>query len=240
LQTAWLFAEAGNGIDREFGDRLAAIADLVAIVWSAPDAGIWEVRGPAQHFTQSKMLCWVALDRACRLADAGHIPSARAEIWRAAADEIATFIGTRCWSPEKGSYTRAADTEELDAALLLGARFGYVDSSGARLRSTIDAVHRELGDGPLLFRYRSDDGVRGGEGAFLCCSFWLAEALAMTGRSDEANDLMDQLVGMGNDVGLYAEELDPTSSAFLGNFPQALTHLALMTAATALERGGDG
>ena len=237
LQTAWLFAEAGHGIDREFGERLAAIADLVVEIWREPDAGIWEVRGPARHFTQSKMLCWVALDRARRLAENGHIPSAHVAAWQEAADEIATFIEARCWSPDKRSYTRSAESEDVDASLLLGARLGYAEPSGARMRDTIDAVRRELGDGPLLYRYLGDDGLRGREGAFLCCSFWLVEALARTGRPTEANELMDELTALANDVGLYAEELDPSSSAFLGNFPQALTHLALITAAAALAEG---
>jgi GH15 family glucan-1,4-alpha-glucosidase len=239
MQTAWLFAAGGNRIDREFGERLAAIADLVTEIWVEPDAGIWEVRGDPQHFTQSKMLCWVALDRARQLAEAGHIPSKDVHRWRQTAAEICSFVEDRCWSEEKRSYTRSAGTADLDASVLLGARLGYGDPSGERFGSTIDALRRELADGPLLYRYLSDDGLRGGEGTFLCCSFWLAEALAKAGRIDEASELLGQLLGLANDVGLYAEELDPMSSDFLGNFPQGLTHLALVTAAAALDAGGD-
>jgi GH15 family glucan-1,4-alpha-glucosidase len=239
LQTAWLFAEAGNGIDREFGDRLAAIANLVTEIWREPDAGIWEVRGDPQHFTQSKMLCWVALDRARKLAEAGHIPSDDIGRWRTSADEIRSFIEERCWSNEKRSYTRAAGTSDLDSSVLLGARLGYGDPAGERFGGTIDALRSALGDGPVLYRYLTDDGLPGGEGAFLCCSFWLAEVLAKAGRRDEASELMGHLVGLANDVGLYAEEVDPRSSGFLGNFPQGLSHLALITAAAAMETGDD-
>jgi GH15 family glucan-1,4-alpha-glucosidase len=236
LQTAWVYARGGHPIDREIGDRLAEIADLVARSWSEPDAGIWEVRGPSQHFTQSKMLCWVALDRACRLAERDHVPAKHIDRWRAAAAGIAAFIEERCWSDTKQSYTRAAGTDDLDASVLLGARLGYADPDGTRIARTIDAVRRELGRGPFLYRYLTDDGLQGGEGMFLCCSFWLVEVLAMAGRTDEAEALMDRLLGSANDAGLFAEEIDPTSGAFLGNFPQGLTHLALITAAAALER----
>jgi GH15 family glucan-1,4-alpha-glucosidase len=236
MQTAWLYADAGYPIDREFGDRLAAVADLVCDLWSQPDSGIWEIRGPVRHHTQSKMMCWVALDRADRLATAGQIPSRNVDRWRSEADSIASFIEARCWSSSKQSYTQAADTEDLDASVLLGAKFGYGDPAGPRFSGTIDAIRRELRRGPFLYRYINDDDLRGEEGTFLCCSFWLAEVLGMAGRRAEAVDLLNQLIAFENDVGLYAEEIDPSTSAFLGNFPQALTHLALISAATSLTR----
>jgi len=234
MQMAWLYADAGHPIDREFGDRLAAVADLVCDIWSQPDSGIWEIRGPVRHYTQSKMMCWVALDRAVRLATSGQIPSGDVERWRAEADPIASFVESRCWSTSKQSYTQAADSEELDASVLLGAKFGYGDPAGTRFSRTIDAIRRELARGPFLYRYLSDDDLRGEEGTFLCCSFWLAEVLGLAGRREQAIELLDDLVGFENDVGLYAEEIDPSTSAFLGNFPQALTHLALISAATSL------
>jgi GH15 family glucan-1,4-alpha-glucosidase len=234
MQMAWLYADAGHAIDREFRDRLAAVADLVCRIWSEPDAGIWEMRDQERHFTQSKMMCWVALDRAVRFAVEGQIPSGTVERWRSQADAIRSFVEERCWSAGKGSYTQAADTEDLDASVLLGAIFGYGDPAGPRFSTTIDAVRLELGRGPFLYRYRNDDDIRGDEGTFLCCSFWLAEVLGLAGRREEAVDLLNELIGLQNDVGLYAEEIDPSTSAFLGNFPQALTHLALMSAAASL------
>jgi GH15 family glucan-1,4-alpha-glucosidase len=234
MQMAWLYADAGHPIDREFGDRLAAVADLVCDIWSQPDSGIWEIRGPVRHYTQSKMMCWVALDRAVRLATLAQIPSRNLERWRSEADSIASFIEGRCWSVSKQSYTQAADSEELDASVLLGAKFGYGDPAGSPFSRTIDAIKRELGQGPFLYRYLTDDHLRGQEGTFLCCSFWLAEVLGLAGRRTEAIELLNELIGFENDLGLYAEEIDPSTSGFLGNFPQALTHLALISAATSL------
>jgi GH15 family glucan-1,4-alpha-glucosidase len=234
LQMAWLYADAGHAIDREFGDRLTAVADLVCEIWRQPDAGIWEMRGRERHFTQSKMMCWVALDRAAHLAAAGQIPSGDVGGWRSEADAIRSFVEEHCWSVGKQSYTQAADSEDLDASVLLGAIFGYDDPAGDRFISTIDALRRELGRGPFLYRYRSDDDLLGHEGTFLCCSFWLAEVLGLAGRRDEAVDLLNQVIDFQNDVGLFAEEIDPSTSAFLGNFPQALTHLALISAAVTL------
>jgi GH15 family glucan-1,4-alpha-glucosidase len=237
MQMAWLYAGAGHRIDREFGERLAGVAELVCDIWATPDSGIWEIRGPVRHYTQSKMMCWVALDRAMRLAVAGQIPSRNLDRWRSEAASIRSFVEETCWSESKRSYTQAAGTQDLDASVLLGAKFGYGDPKGTRFSCTIDALRRELGRGPLLYRYLSEDDLRGDEGTFLPCSFWLAEVLGLAGRRVEAVDLLDELIGLENDVGLYAEEIDPTTLAFLGNYPQALTHLALISAATLLSAG---
>jgi GH15 family glucan-1,4-alpha-glucosidase len=234
LQTAWRYAATEHRIDADIAKRLAEIADLVCAIWSQPDAGIWEVRSEEKHFTQSKMMCWVALDRALDLADRGLIPDRHAARWHEAADAIREFVETRCYSEEKLSYTRFAGSEELDASLLLGVLFSYGDPKAERWAGTIEAVHRELAHGPYVSRYTGDDGLAGTEGAFLTCSFWLVEAFARTGRVRDAAELMDELVGLANDVGLYAEEIDPASGAFLGNLPQGLSHLALISAALAV------
>jgi GH15 family glucan-1,4-alpha-glucosidase len=184
------------------------------------------------------MMCWVALDRALRLSDEGHLPAKNVATWRREALAIREFIETRCWSPRLGSYTRFAGSEELDASLLVGVLFGYESPDPTRLSATVDALRRELGRGPLLFRYSGEDGLGGEEGAFLCCSFWLADALARTGRVDEAAELMDELMALANDVGLYAEEVDPRTHELLGNVPQGLVHLALINAAVSIGKAG--
>jgi GH15 family glucan-1,4-alpha-glucosidase len=235
LQTAWLYAEAGEPLDPDIGRRLAGIAELVCELWREPDAGIWEVRGEPEHFTQSKMMCWVALDRAGRLAERGMLPKRHAEHWCTQATAIRHFIERHCFSADLNSYVRFAGADELDASVLLGLLSGYGEARSRRWKATVDAVRRDLGDGPYVYRYTGDDGLPGGEGAFVSCSFWLAEALARNGRVGQAIDLMDELVPLANDVGLYAEEIDPATGAFLGNLPQALSHLSLISAATAIE-----
>jgi GH15 family glucan-1,4-alpha-glucosidase len=239
LQTAWLYSERAGRLDPDTGQRLAEMADLVCAIWRRPDAGIWEVRSAPAHFTHSKAMCWVALDRALRLAEAGRIPSRHAARWTREREAIRQFVEGRCWAEESGgSYLRAADGEELDAALLLLALMGYSDPQGARLPATIEAVRRELGRGPLLARYSGEDGVEGREGAFLACSFWLVDALARGGRVEEAARTMEELLALANDVGLYSEEIDPGSGDFLGNLPQGLVHLALVNAAASCAEAG--
>jgi GH15 family glucan-1,4-alpha-glucosidase len=234
MQTAWIYAAAGNALDSDTGRRLAEIADLVCEVWRQPDSGIWEVRSEPLHFTHSKIMCWVALDRALCLAERGQIPRAQADRWRAQADAIRAFIDERCWSEEVGGYVRSADSRELDASLLLGALMDYPGRSDPQMTATISALRHELGHGPLLDRYSGEDGLAGGEGAFLCCSFWLVDALARAGRIEDATELMGQLIGLANDVGLYSEEVDHETGEFLGNIPQGLVHLALINAAVSV------
>jgi GH15 family glucan-1,4-alpha-glucosidase len=240
MQTAFLYAEAGGRIDRETGRRLAGMADHLSAIWREPDCGIWEVRGEPLHFTHSKMMCWVALDRAVRLAETGRLPRGGLAKWREEAHAIHCFVERNCWSDELSSYVRSADSTELDASLLLGALMAFPSDRDLQMTRTIDAVRKELGDGALLYRYKGVDGLRGEEGAFLCCSFWLVDALARAGRLDEASDAMQELIGLANDVGLYAEEVDGESGEFLGNFPQGLVHLALINAAISMTRGERG
>jgi GH15 family glucan-1,4-alpha-glucosidase len=236
VQTAWLYAQAGGRLDRDTGRRLAGIADLVCRIWREPDSGIWEVRSAPSHFTHSKMMCWVALDRAAQLAGAGHVPARHAATWRREALAIREFVETRCWSSRLGSYSRDADGSELDASVLLGVVLGYDAPDPGRLTATVLALRRDLGHGPLMRRYSGEDGLPGEEGAFLCCSFWLADALARIGRPAEAAALMDELLALAGDVGLYAEELDPHSGELLGNIPQGLVHLALINAAVSIAK----
>jgi GH15 family glucan-1,4-alpha-glucosidase len=179
-------------------------------------------------------MCWVALDRAVRLAEEHDLPRRHVDRWKREASAIESFIETRCWSERRGSYTRAADSDDLDASLLMLSPMAFGDPAGRRMNGTIDAISRGLRHGPFVFRYVSDDGLPGAEGCFLNCSFWLVTALARAGRIEEATSLMEQLVAGANDVGLYSEEVDPKSGEFLGNFPQALVHLSLINAAVAI------
>jgi GH15 family glucan-1,4-alpha-glucosidase len=233
LDAVWMYIDRIGPLDRETGKDVAEIADWVAENWRRRDSGIWEVRSDPTHFTQSKALCWVALERAIRLADRGAIPDGR-ERWQGAADELRAFVEEKSWDEERRSYVRAPDRRELDASLLMLSLLEYADPRGERMLGTIDATQRELRKGPLVYRYLGEDGVAGEEGAFVTCSFWLVDALARAGRLGEACELMDELAALANDVGLYSEEVDPASGEFLGNFPQGLTHLALVNAAVSI------
>jgi GH15 family glucan-1,4-alpha-glucosidase len=233
LEAIWLYGKEVGHLDGDTGKEVARIADYVASHWRDPDNGIWEVRDERTHYTQSKALCWVALDRACALADEGMIPN-RNTRWRTEADELQRFVDTEGWDEERRSYVRAPDLRELDASLLTLALLGYHEPRDKRIQSTIAAIERELREGPYVYRYRGEDGLAGEEGAFLTCSFWLVDAYARTGRLDDANALMEELVGLANDVGLYSEEIDARTGEFLGNFPQGLTHLALVNAAVSI------
>ncbi len=240
MQTAWLYGRGGHVLSRDTGRVLGRIADYVCDHWRRPDSGIWEVRSEPRQFTHSKAMCWVALDRARRLADTGEVPGRHAARWTREAQAIAEYIETRCWSDRLGSYTQSAGREELDAALLMLPLVGYGDPCGARIRGTIDAVCAALRSGTFVYRYRGEDGLPGSEGCFLNCSFWLAGAMARAGRVEEAARLMQDLTAHANDVGLYSEEIDPRTGEFLGNFPQALVHLALIDAAVAIADAAGG
>ena len=237
VDAVYQYVQRGGQLGRDIGRDVARIADFVCAQWRNPDSGIWEVRAAPRHHTQSKAMCWVALERATRLAEAGLVPGRRAATWAREAAAIRQFIEDRCWSDARGSYVWYAGADGLDASLLLLPIMRYDAPDARRVHGTIDAVRRELGRGALLRRYTGDDGIAGGEGAFACCSFWLAEALAIGHRRRDAEDLIDELLGLANDVGLYAEEIDPASGAFLGNFPQGLVHLALISAAMAMHAG---
>jgi GH15 family glucan-1,4-alpha-glucosidase len=229
FDTVLRYVEGGHLLDPGTGRMLADLADHCCDTWSTEDAGIWELH-TNRHYTISKMGCWVALDRASRLAAMGEIPAGHADRWAREADEVRTWVNEHCWSEGKRSYTFYAGTDDLDAATLLAARTGF--DRGERLAGTVRAVRRELGRGPLLYRYTGMDAE---EGCFLACTFWLVGALTELGELDEACTLMDQAVALANDVGLLAEMMDPADGAMLGNVPQALSHLTLINAAVRLD-----
>ena len=193
------------------------------------DSGIWELE-QAEHYTSSKIACWSGLDRAVKLAEQGQIDASQAERWRRERDRIRDWVDTECWSDAKQAYAQHAGTEKLDASLLLGVRFRFPRPD--RLALTRDAIVRELGRPPHLFRY---SGMAAEEGAFTACGFWLAEAYALLGDKPAGTAQMDaMLAATGTNLGLLNEQIDPATGEMLGNVPQALSHLALVGAATAL------
>ena len=236
FQAATLYADRGHQFDERAAARLAEIADYVCEAWVERDSGIWEL-GTRRHYTASKMQCWIALDRALKLAGQDKIPGGHIDRWRETATRIRDFVEERCWSEKLGAYARSADGDELDAGVLVGVFMDYETSDPQRFHATVDRLRERLGAGPLLYRYT---GMSDTEGTFLACAFWMVHALVRLERLDEAHTLMDALVGLANDVGLYSEEMAADGSEMLGNFPQALTHLALINAAVTYAEAREG
>ena len=237
IDAAWLLVDAGHHLYSETWRALRGFADEVATRWTAPDAGIWEIRGDGAHHVHSKLMAWLALDRALRISGTHRTPARQLVRWTAQRDAIATDVAAHGFNAELGSYTRTYGSTDLDAAVLVLPLLDLEPIDSARVRGTIDAVARELSAGEsLLYRYPpSHDGLPGGEGAFLPCSFWLVQALAATGRLGEARARLDELFALASPLGLYGEEMDPATNRHLGNFPQALTHAALLQAVLALQ-----
>jgi GH15 family glucan-1,4-alpha-glucosidase len=237
LDAAWLLTRSGNRLYAETWRTMASFADHVAATWRQPDAGIWERRGPRAHHVHSKLMAWTALDRAIRIStsrgDRRHRRTAR---WAQQREVLRADIHTRGFDPSAGAYTRTYGAQDMDAAILLLPVLEFEPRMSPRTRGTIDAIRRQLSaGGPLIYRYLpGTDDLDGDEGAFLPCSFWLVQALALTGRREEAALIFDDLVELGGPLGLYGEEMDPTNREHLGNYPQALTHAALIQAALAL------
>jgi GH15 family glucan-1,4-alpha-glucosidase len=219
---------------------VADLADTAARRWTERDSGMWEMRGAPRHHLSSKVLCWTALDRAVKLAP--HLgPHAKVAAWSAARDEIREAIMTRGWSEERQAFVQSFDAEELDAAQLLMPMLGFLPATDPRMRSTIEAIAADLTLDGLVLRYKNDeglnaDGLTGEEGTFVICSFWLVSCLAEAGELERAEALFDQLAGYANDLGLLAEEIDTDNNELLGNFPQAFSHIGLITAAWAIDR----
>ncbi|MDX6480791.1 MAG: hypothetical protein QOG85_1301 [Gaiellaceae bacterium] len=230
LETADLYVSDGNVLDDVTGSMLADCVDRVAALWQDADSGMWELN-EIRHYTGSKMSVWTGLDRAIRLAEAGELPVRHLVRWREERERIHEWIEANAWSEAVGAYRAWTGEDALDAGLLRGVRQGYPETE--RLGRTVDAVREHLAAAPGLI-FRTSEHV-GQEGAFVACSFWVVEALARLGRVDEACETMELILPYANDVGLLAEEIDPGSGEMLGNFPQGLSHLALITAAGAIQ-----
>lgn len=236
LDAAWNLVDSGRSLNSETWRAMRGFTDLVAARWQEPDAGIWEIRGEAAQHVHSKIMAWLALDRALRIAATHRLGRRRRARWQTARSDIAAQVRAKGSDPGRNTYVRAYGSDDLDAALLVLPLTGLEQPGSRLLERTIDAVSSELSAGyPLLYRYPPGrDGLPGSEGAFLPCSFWLVQALAITGKAQEARSLFEALLEVGSPLGLFSEEMDPASGALLGNYPQALTHSALVQAALAL------
>ena len=232
----FLGAEMLGRIDKRLWPRWRTVIEHVETIWPQPDDGIWEARGPQRHYTYSKVMAWVVFDRAIRLAERFEM-DAPFERWRRIRDEIHAEVCERGYDSERRTFTQYYGSRELDASVLNIPLVGFLPGTDDRVTGTIDAVWRELGRDGFVSRYstaETDDGLRGDEGQFLACSFWLVNALARNGRVDEARTLFERLVGLSNDLGLLAEEYDVGRRRQVGNFPQAFSHLTLVLAARAI------
>ena len=218
---------------------LALLLDHLEKIWHDPDEGIWETRGGPQQFTYSKMMAWVAFDRAVKLAEHLHYEAPTAH-WKELRDTIHRQICEKAFNREKGCFVRSYGSDQLDAALLLMPLVGFLPGTDPRIQATVEAVERELMPDGLVLRYdttQAQDGLPPGEGVFLACSFWMVGALRAIGRQEEAVKLFERLLALRNDVGLLSEEYDPAHKRMVGNFPQAFSHIALVNAAFDLEDG---
>jgi GH15 family glucan-1,4-alpha-glucosidase len=225
----------GDPLFRDTRTLICRLADMVVKRWREPDSGIWEKRSGLRQHVHAKVMAWSALDCAEQLVRRGVI-EADTTIWSQAKAEIRDLVLTRGFNPRLNSFVSELDGEELDASLLSIARVGFLPPDDPRMAGTIDAIRATLGDEDLIYRYplATEDGLPKGEGTFFACSFWLVEALALSGRYEEADRLFQRFIGYGNDLSLFSEEIDATTHELLGNFPQALTHIALMNAALTL------
>jgi GH15 family glucan-1,4-alpha-glucosidase len=232
LDSILLHTRRSQRLPRRLWPIVRSQAECATAIWRDPDQGIWEARGKPQHYVSSKLMCWVALDRAAQLAGID-ADKELAETWRATAEEIKADILAHGVS-DRGVLRQHYDTDALDASVLLAAVFGFLPRDDERLRSSVLAIAEELTENGFVLRYRTeetDDGLSGQEGTFLICSFWLVSALSIIGEAQRAHDLMERLLRIASPLGLYAEEFDVATGRHLGNFPQAFSHLALIEAA---------
>ncbi|MEX0802541.1 MAG: glycoside hydrolase family 15 protein [Candidatus Binatia bacterium] len=234
------FVGSDGVLDRETRKMICGFGDYVCRNWQKPDEGIWEPRSGGSHNTHSRVLCWTALDRLLELHARGHLPEAPIDYFHKNREEIRREIEQHAWNPGLESYAAQLDGAELDASLLLLPWYGFDQASSYRMRQTYARIRERLGAGDgLLYRYRTAESP--GEGAFGICSFWGAEYLALGGGSaQEAREVFERLVGYANDLGLFAEEIDPETGGALGNFPQAFTHVGLINAALSLAKRLEG
>ena len=237
ISAAYEFVQREHELDDLHRRLLASLGNEVCARWEEPDEGIWEVRSGRYHHTFSKAMCWVALERLLALHEEGYV-SIPADRYRREATKIRAAVDEHGYNKEKESYVATFGGDRLDASLLLLPTYGYEKATSPRMKSTFARIHEELAQNGLLHRYPSDtdDGFTSEEGAFGLCSFWDEEMFARLGRLDEAREKLGKTIGYANDLGLFAEEIDPDTGAFLGNFPQAFTHVGLINAAITISK----
>ena len=239
LDALFLARQAGLPADRDAWTLQVALMDYLESAWREPDNGLWEVRGDRQHFTHSKIMAWVATDRMARSVRAHGLPGPALR-WEQLRDQIHHDVVTNAFDAGRNTFTQAYGSTALDASLLLIPRVGFLPAMDSRVIGTIDAVRRELSEGGLVKRYQTtetDDGIKGSEGLFIACSFWLVDALHASGQQRDAIDLFERLLLLRNDLGLLSEEWDPAAQRQLGNTPQAFSHFALIISALQLHMG---
>jgi GH15 family glucan-1,4-alpha-glucosidase len=237
IDAVYLYNKYGTPISHDGWDKVSQIVDWVCAHWDQPDEGVWEVRGGRRQFTYSRLMCWVAVERAVRVARQRGLPADSVR-WMAVRDAIYRQIMERGWHPQRRAFVQHYDTDVLDASLLLMPLVKFIAPTDPRWLSTLDAISRELVSDSLVYRYNpqaAPDGLRGQEGTFSICTFWYVEALARAGRLDDARLTLEKMFTYANHLGLYAEQIGRTGEQ-LGNFPQAFTHLALISAAWNLDR----
>jgi GH15 family glucan-1,4-alpha-glucosidase len=237
LDTAWLYHKHGGKIEADYWELLKGLVGVVADRWQEPDESFWEIRDARRHFLISKVMCWVAVQRAIRLARALNL-EADLDRWTRLRAEIRSRVEQEGVNPRTGAFVQSLGSTAADATTLLIPLVHFLPASDPRVQATIQEVERQLASGGLVYRYRQEDGLSGDEGAFVICSFWLVNNLALTGRLEEARILFERICSYANDVGLLAEQIDPDSGELLGNFPQAFSHVGLISAAINLRNAG--
>jgi GH15 family glucan-1,4-alpha-glucosidase len=240
LNAAYRLSDQWDVLDATTTRLLIDLADAAAARWEDSDQGIWEVRGEPQEFLYSKLMCWVALDCAIKLADRLGATD-RVDEWTKTREAISDAILQRGWSENAQAFTQAFGSDDLDASVLMMPIVGFISANDPHMLSTINAIEERLTDEHgLVFRYKSHDGLEGDEGTFLLCTFWLAQAQALAGEVERARATFELAIAYVNDVGLLAEEVDPETKELLGNFPQAFSHIGLVNAAWVISQADKG
>jgi GH15 family glucan-1,4-alpha-glucosidase len=241
LDSFWLSRRIGLAPSSTAWDVAVKLLDYLESAWREPDEGIWEIRGEPRDFTYSKVMAWVAFDRAVKTIET-YGSKGPVERWKRAREDVRAEVLAKGYDSERGAFVQHFDTKELDASALMLPLVGFLPATDQRMIGTIEAIQRELSHDGFVFRYASDtataiDGLPAGEAAFLPCTFWLADNLSLLGRTSDARGIFERLLDVGNDLGLLSEEYDVEEKRLVGNFPQAFTHVALVNTARNLSPG---